>query len=234
MTAQVVTEPAAALTRGMTVVVGDSFASEELHGKKMLIASKGTVGCKGKDCGSDCVGLALFVAAPEDYVEVPSADHPWRTGTVKICVTQLLDKKKQPLIQSIDLSAVKAEAPKRKPGRPRKEAPAPEGEPVVKKRRGRPPKSASAPAPAPVAEAHAETNGNGNGGCSAPSCELPASVDHIQVGPPSVSWEDLYSAGQRGDHEMVSRYALMLFNRVGYLEPRLISALEQLVALQAK
>lgn len=223
MTAQVVTEPATALVRGKTVVVGDSYSVEDLHGKKMRIASKGVVKCKGKDCGDDCVGFALFVSTPEDFIEVPSKEQPWRTGTVKICVTQLLSKKKQPLIEVIDFSAAPVEEPKKKRGRPRKQK-TEDAEPIVKRRRGRPRKNPEPETPVAVAEPPSNGSRNGNAGTT-----LSIDFESVNVGPPGVTWDDLATA--KGNLNQMSLHARALKARLEYLEPRYIAVLEKLAAL---
>ena len=221
MTAQVVNDPSIVLVRGMTVVVGDSYPVEDLHGKKMTVASKGVVKCKGKDCDDSCPGFALFVTRPEDYVDPPTKERPWRTGTIKICLSQLLDKKKQSLagfVPPADTSAgedapkrkrgrpkkteaVADAAPKRKPGRPPKVK---TDEPIVKKRRGRPKKDTST-AVAVIEAADELVDENGNGA--------------------DVTWEMLSTAVHAGDHATVTMYARKLKARVEYLQACLIEAL---------
>lgn len=83
------------LVRGVTVVVGETFPDEELHGAKMKIASKGVVKCNGgKRCADNdaCVGLALFLTSPETFNPEPDSATGWRSNTTKICLTHLKDE----------------------------------------------------------------------------------------------------------------------------------------------
>ncbi len=81
------------LKRGGGIRVSESYPREDLQGKVLTIASKGTTICNGKGrCASDghCVGLSVFVTDPK----VPAAKKGekkigWRHGTVKICLTYL-------------------------------------------------------------------------------------------------------------------------------------------------
>jgi hypothetical protein len=105
------------LTRGSVVVVGDTFSKEELHGAKMRVASKGTVKCNGKGrcAGDHCIGLAVFVTAPETYEEEPDGSTGWRSNTTKICLTHLQDEAGNPLVNGdTPVPAPAAEAPKKK------------------------------------------------------------------------------------------------------------------------
>jgi hypothetical protein len=82
------------LVRGATVVVGETFSDEELHGAKMKIASKGVVKCNGgKRCADNaaCVGLALFLTDPKTFDPEPDGNTGWRSNTTKICLTHLKD-----------------------------------------------------------------------------------------------------------------------------------------------
>jgi len=94
----------ALLVRDGTVKVSKNYSEvEDLRGKKLTIASKGTTVCNGKGrCASEdhCLGLSVFVTDPKVPAAKKTGDKKigWRHGTVKICLTHLEDESGAPLI----------------------------------------------------------------------------------------------------------------------------------------
>lgn len=94
----------ALLVRDGTVRVSKNYSEvEDLRGKKLTIASKGTTVCNGKGrCASEdhCVGLSVFVTDPKVPAAKKTGDKKigWRHGTVKICLTHLEDESGIPFI----------------------------------------------------------------------------------------------------------------------------------------
>ena len=91
------------LRREGKIKVSDTYPREDLRGKTLTIASKGTTVCNGKGrCASDahCIGLSVFVTDPVVPAAKAKKDKKigWRHGTVKICLTHLKDEDGKGLI----------------------------------------------------------------------------------------------------------------------------------------
>lgn len=101
------------LTRGTTVIVGNSFGQAKLRGKTQIVTSKGPVKCNGGGrCAGDwCLGLAIFVA--DARTAKKDKKMGWRGGTTKICLTHLKDESGHLLVPPPLLQQEEDEAPLR-------------------------------------------------------------------------------------------------------------------------
>jgi len=97
----------ASLKREGKVQVSGSYPREDLQGKTLTIASKGTTICNGKGrCASEahCIGLSVFVTDPQVPAAKSKKDKKigWRHGTVKICLTYLQDNETSKALIPLD------------------------------------------------------------------------------------------------------------------------------------
>jgi hypothetical protein len=147
------------LTRGDKVKIADTHPDENFRGKTRVVASPAPITCRGNGrcAGNNCQGEAVFLIEKAPPADVDQRKG-WRQDTIKLCTTHLTDTNGILLVPAdatpvapkkkakTTVAKKSSDAPKRRPGRPKKN---PEAAVATPKRKpGRPrknPEAAEAP-----------------------------------------------------------------------------------------